>query len=276
MRKTLVALVCVWLSPFVGWAQLGTGFTYQGRLSDGAVPANGTYDFQFQLFLAAAGGTGSTTQTLGDVTVATGLFAVKLDFGAEFAGSPRWLEIRVRPGASNGAYTTLTPRQELTPTPNALFASSSATVAASGVNTAQIADGAVTSLKLGPGAVTSGAIAAGQVVKSLNGLADTVTIAGSGGATVSTVGSTITVAAAAAPTPGTVVVGVVGDTTPIGAGYTQLGIQDFWTPTATTAGVPSGRSYHTAVWTGSKMIVWEALARRISTPAASGSGFRTS
>ena len=195
MRKALVALVCVWLSPSVVGAQLGTGFTYQGHLSDGAVPANGTFDFEFQLFPAAAGGTGSTTQTLGDVTVASGLFAVKLDFGAEFAGSPRWLEIRVRPGASTGAYTTLKPRQELTPTPNALFAASSATVAASGVNTAQIADGAVTSLKLGPGAVTSGAIASGQVVKSLNGLADTVTIAGSGGATVSTVGSTITIAA---------------------------------------------------------------------------------
>jgi len=176
MRKALVALVCVWLSPSVGGAQLGTGFTYQGHLSDGAVSANGTFDFEFQLFPAAAGGTGSTTQTLGDVTVASGLFTVRLDFGAEFAGSPRWLEIRVRPGASTGAYTTLTPRQELTPTPNALFAASSATVAASGVNTAQIADGAVTSLKLGPGAVTSGAIASGQVVKSLNGLADNVTL----------------------------------------------------------------------------------------------------
>ena len=30
---------------------------------------------------------------------------------------------------------------------------------------------------------------------------------------------------------------------------------DTWTPTA-TAGAPSVRAYHTAVWTGSKMIVW--------------------
>ena len=146
MRKAVVALVCVWLSPFVGWAQLGTGFTYQGRLSDGAVPADGTYDFEFQLFTDPAEGKGSKPETLVDVKVASGLFAVKLDFGAEFAGSPRWLEISVRPGASTGAYTALTPRQELTPTPNALFAASSATVVASGVNTAQIADGAVTSL----------------------------------------------------------------------------------------------------------------------------------
>jgi hypothetical protein len=32
---------------------------------------------------------------------------------------------------------------------------------------------------------------------------------------------------------------------------------DSWTAT-TTAGVPSARHYHTAVWTGSKMIVWGA------------------
>jgi N-acetylneuraminic acid mutarotase len=32
-------------------------------------------------------------------------------------------------------------------------------------------------------------------------------------------------------------------------------VTDTWTPTA-TAGAPLGRSYHTAVWTGSRMIVW--------------------
>ena len=38
-----------------------------------------------------------------------------------FAGNKRWLELRVRPGASTGAYTTLGGRQELTPGPNAVF-----------------------------------------------------------------------------------------------------------------------------------------------------------
>ncbi|MDD5223726.1 MAG: hypothetical protein PHE84_07030 [bacterium] len=31
---------------------------------------------------------------------------------------------------------------------------------------------------------------------------------------------------------------------------------DTWTPTSTGANVPSGREYHTAVWTDSEMIVW--------------------
>jgi N-acetylneuraminic acid mutarotase len=38
-----------------------------------------------------------------------------------------------------------------------------------------------------------------------------------------------------------------------GGQYDPVG--DSWTATTTT-GAPSGRAYHTAVWTGSRMIVW--------------------
>jgi hypothetical protein len=103
-------------------AALGTAFTYQGRLNDGGDLANGTYDFEFKLYDAASGGSqvGSTV-TKNDVTVTDGLFTVELDFGSgAFNGDARWLEIGVRPGSSTGAYTTLTPRQSLTPTPYAL------------------------------------------------------------------------------------------------------------------------------------------------------------
>ena len=31
-------------------ALVGTGFTYQGKLTDGGAPANGTYDFEFKLY----------------------------------------------------------------------------------------------------------------------------------------------------------------------------------------------------------------------------------
>ena len=36
---------------------------------------------------------------------------------------------------------------------------------------------------------------------------------------------------------------------------------DSWTATSTT-NAPSGRNYHTAVWTGSEMIVWGGLMAR--------------
>jgi Kelch motif protein len=260
-RAVAMAALLVWAAPAAAAPPVGTAFTYQGRLSDNGVPANGLYDLEFQLFDQATGGELLGTLQFREVTVTGGLFTVKLDFRETFTAT-RWLEIGARPGGTDGRFTTLTPRQELTPTPTATFAATAATVAASGVNTAQLADGAVTSLKLGPGAVTSGAIAEGQVVKRLNGLTDTVTIAGSGGTTVSTEGHTITVAAAAPPAdctaPGTVVIGLADSTTLIGAGYTQFGtaIQESWLATATTTGVPSPRTQHAAVWTGTRMIVW--------------------
>lgn len=101
---------------------VGNAFTYQGYLEDGGSPANGSYDLQFELYDAAAAGVqlGSTI-TLDNLSVVNGLFTAELDFGSGlFGGGGRWLEIGVRPGASGGAFTLLTPRQELTPAPYAL------------------------------------------------------------------------------------------------------------------------------------------------------------
>ena len=125
-RPTVLLVAVLALGPagvVRGQAPLGSAFTYQGRLTDGAVPANGPYDLEIRLFTALAGGTSvGPTVVRDDVLVTDGVFTVGLDFGGvAFAGSARWLEVAVRPGASTGAYTTLTPRQELTPSPNALF-----------------------------------------------------------------------------------------------------------------------------------------------------------
>ncbi len=105
-------------------ADLGTGFTYQGRLLDGDNPAGGDYDFRFILYDAQSGGSQvGGIEAPEDVPVTEGLFTVALDFGsAAFNGQARWLEIGVRPWDSTGAYTTLTPRQALTAAPYALYA----------------------------------------------------------------------------------------------------------------------------------------------------------
>lgn len=168
---------------------LGTAFTYQGRLNDGGGPASGSYDVQFKLFDAASGGSqvGSTV-TLTSVAVANGLFTVGLDFGAAFTGSKRWLEIGVRL-AGGGAFAVLTPRQELTPSPNATFASLAGSVAPGAVGTAQLADGGVTGAK----------IASGAVVRSLNAQTDGVTLAGTNGLSVSQGAGTVTVTSNATP-----------------------------------------------------------------------------
>ncbi len=110
---------------------LGSAFTYQGRLTDAGSPANGTYDLRFILYDAdTAGASVGSTQTKEDVSVTNGLFSVELDFGnASFNGDARWVEISVRPGASAGTFTVLSPRQPISPTPYALFAKAAAGIA---------------------------------------------------------------------------------------------------------------------------------------------------
>jgi hypothetical protein len=101
---------------------VGTTFTYQGRLTDAGNPASGPYDLRFTLFDAASGGAQvGTPVTVEDVAVSQGLFTVTLDFGAAaFGADARWLEVGARPGASTGAFTTLSGRQALAPSPFAI------------------------------------------------------------------------------------------------------------------------------------------------------------
>jgi len=137
----MVAVLALAFAGVAGAQPVGTGFSYQGRLNDAGNPASGLYDFEFRLFDAATAGTQvGPTVPQDDITVSTGLFTVNLDVGAVFAGERRWLEVAVRPGATTGSYTILTPRQELTPSPNAAF---SATAPWTGINNmpAGFADG---------------------------------------------------------------------------------------------------------------------------------------
>jgi hypothetical protein len=101
----------------------GTAFTYQGRLNDTGNMANGLYDLQFSVFDAATGGTTlAGPLILSSVGMTNGLFTVTLDFGSGvFTGPARWLEIGAR---TNGVslFTTLSPRQQVTPTPYAITA----------------------------------------------------------------------------------------------------------------------------------------------------------
>ncbi len=99
-----------------------TDFTYQGYLEDGGTPVDATCDFTFALFDAESGGNPvGTVQTASAVSVSAGVFSAALDFGiAAFNGQDRWLEIAVNDCAGGGTFTTLTPRQRITPAPYAL------------------------------------------------------------------------------------------------------------------------------------------------------------
>ena len=119
LTPLLGLLTCAFCLP--AFAQ-GTAFTYQGRLNSGGDPAAGSYDLTFTLFSTSsgAGQVGSTVTNLA-TAVSNGLFTVTLDFGNQFPGAARWLEIGVRTNGS-GAFTTLAPRQPLTASPYAVTA----------------------------------------------------------------------------------------------------------------------------------------------------------
>lgn len=104
---------------------VGTAFTYQGQLKQDGVPVNDECDLEFTLWDdpvntdlgSRVGDPQALTRIIDD-----GLFTVELDFGDVFDGTALWLEIAVWcPGDQDPM--TLTPRQELTPTPNAVRAS---------------------------------------------------------------------------------------------------------------------------------------------------------
>lgn len=194
-RTRAVAVLLLGLCMALGARAIDTAFTYQGVLKQNGTLAQGPYDFQFQLYDAASGGSalapGSTIYQ--DVLVSNGVFTLVADQGqGQQTYANRWLEIRVRDGASSGVFTTLLPRQRLTATPFAYRAEQSAaalsadSVPWSGVANkpagfADNSDDGITSIGAGPGLsggpITSSGtlrIADGGVVTAMLG-ADAVT-----------------------------------------------------------------------------------------------------
>lgn len=100
-------------------AQSTTTFTYQGQLNSAGASYTGTADLQFRLYHAADGGFEVGPQVaVSGLNVTDGRITAALDFGAVFqAGQPLWLEVDVRTPAGSGAFTTLSPRQAVNPTP---------------------------------------------------------------------------------------------------------------------------------------------------------------
>jgi hypothetical protein len=155
-------------------------FTYQGKLIDECCPANGYYDMRFKLVQGPSGSavvSGTPVMTQPAVFVTNGIFTVNLNFGTGsqvFDGTARWLEIEVRTNNAPSGFVTLSPRTELSRAHEAVFAQKAASV----LN----------------GAVTAPSIASGQVVKSLNGLKDAVSLVAGANVTLTPSGNSIEIA----------------------------------------------------------------------------------
>ncbi len=135
----------------------GTAFTYQGRLNDGANPANGLYDLQFAIYDApTSGNLQGNLITNSATTVSNGLFTATLDFGNQFPGAGRWLEISARTNGTS-TFLTLAPRQPLTATPYSIQSANAATAASAGSVAAGNIIGALAAGQLPASVVTNGA-----------------------------------------------------------------------------------------------------------------------
>jgi hypothetical protein len=207
---------------------------YQGRVVVGNVNFNGTGQFKFALVNSNGTTTywsNNGTSTNGNeptaavsLTVTNGLYSVLLgdtSLGANMTVIPTTVfaqtDLRLRVWFNDGTHGSqlLSPDQRLAP--NAYMASGS-------VSAVDLADGSVTSSKLATGAVgstqiangavganqiasggvsatqianstiTSGKIASGQVVKTVNGLTDAVTLAAGSNISITPSGNTLTLA----------------------------------------------------------------------------------
>jgi len=108
----------------IGGAPSSTAVTYQGQLKFEGQPANMTVDLRFTLHEdpVADAPVADPVEKL-DIDVVDGQFSVQVDFGAKpFDGSPRWIQVDVRPSDAAAKYTALLPRQPVTPVPYALVA----------------------------------------------------------------------------------------------------------------------------------------------------------
>ncbi len=150
--------VCLILGQTAG-AQT-TAFTYQGRLNNTHGPVTGSYDLTFALYDAStAGNLIAGPLTNAATAVSNGLFTVTIDFGAGvFTGTNYWLEIGARTNGGSD-YGTLAPRQQITPTPYAIYAANSG-------NAASVASNSITAEEL----FTLAPPADGQVLSFTGGL----------------------------------------------------------------------------------------------------------
>lgn len=109
------------VEPANPYALVSSAFTYQGKLSSGGGLVNGNCDFLWDLYAATSSGASLASDSSLNQAVINGLFTVVIDVPSSVIdGNGRYMEIQVRCPAGSGAYTTLTPRQELYAAPYAL------------------------------------------------------------------------------------------------------------------------------------------------------------
>ena len=239
--KTLLAAVLLFTAASLP-AQVPQLLNYQGRLAIRGVNYHGSGRFKFALIAGVPGcglqslwsndGSsieGSEPLTAVGLTVTKGLYAVLLgdttlvNMTAVPAAVFTHAEVSLRIWFSDGTHGSqlLTPDQRIAAVGYAMMA-------------ADVKDGTITAAKLTPGAVQGTHLAPGAAAGNLQ----------AGGQS--------------AVAPGGLILSATLNPALVNAGYVKVGattMSDGWQQ-GTNAGGPGPRRNHTAVWTGTEMIVW--------------------
>lgn len=124
IARPAALIMLIWVAASVRAADMGTGFTYQGRLEKPpGTPVDGPCGFRFGLWTDAtstlpADQIGSN-QVL-PIDVQDGIFTAVIDFFTQpMDGTARWLQVEVQCAGDPG-FQVLTPRVQLRPVPHAL------------------------------------------------------------------------------------------------------------------------------------------------------------
>ena len=288
MKKSILKRVLIATSFVFGsvvLAQVPQLINYQGRIAVAAENFTGEGQFKFALVdangassywsndgLSSAGSEPVSSVTL---TVSDGLYSVLLgDTGLAnmtaipagvFANSDVYVRVWFNDG-SNGSQL-LTPDQRIASVGYAMLAGEALTVADGAITLSKIATGGITSDKIATGAVTADGIATGAV--TADGIAtgavtaDGIAIGAVTADGIATGAITADKLASGSLTEGLAAEGSVIITTEqrtdlIADGFIQMGMLkelEPWTATS-IINAPTPRYNHSAVWTGSEMIIF--------------------
>ncbi|MBI5244812.1 MAG: hypothetical protein HY922_14175, partial [Elusimicrobia bacterium] len=138
--RVILALSLAWANS--AWAAAPNTLTYQGRLKESGLPFTGVKSVEIKLCTAQTAGIcqGAGAQ---NVYVSTGLFRTTFTVpsAVDLTSGVWYLELSV-------GGVTLSPREMLTSSPYAVFASTAGTVLAGSIDSGKLAGGAVDSSKL--------------------------------------------------------------------------------------------------------------------------------